>query len=60
MQTKTVDQAANEAVFVMQMNSRSAIGYIINKAGVSYEVAEKALNSAVTFHKKPRCEAVSA
>lgn len=58
--TKTAEQAANEAVFVMQMNSFAAIRYIVNKAGVSEAVAQKALTSAVTFHKKPRCATVSA
>lgn len=51
MQTNQANHFANEAVFVLQFNSRDAVRYIQRNAGVDEKTASKALKDTVTFHK---------
>jgi len=43
---------ANEAVFILQMNSADAIRYIQRNSSCSLDLAEKAFKRTVMFHKK--------
>ena len=60
MQLNQAERFANEAVFVLQFNSRDAVRYIQRNAGVDAETATKVLKSTVTFHKAAKCQPVTA
>jgi hypothetical protein len=45
------ERFANEAVFVLQFNTREAVRYVQRNAGVSEVKAADAVKSATTFHK---------
>lgn len=47
-----VENFANQAVYVLQMNSAEAIRYIARNGQCSTEMAEKAFRTVVTFHKQ--------
>ena len=47
-----VERFANEAIFVLQFNSRDAVRYVQRNAGVDEAQAAAAIKSAVTFHKR--------
>jgi hypothetical protein len=48
----TVERFANEAVFVLQFNSREATNYVRRNAQVSETEAAKAIKQVATFHKR--------
>jgi hypothetical protein len=48
----TVERFANEAIFVLQFNSREAVNYIRRNARVSEAEAIQAVKQTVTFHKR--------
>lgn len=62
MQSKdqSIERFANEAVFILQLNTQEAIKYIQRNADVRYSAANAALDSVVKFHKKPQCESATA
>jgi len=43
---------ANEAIFVLQFNTRDAVRYVMRNAGASESDATKAIKSVVKFHKQ--------
>lgn len=49
------ERFANEAVFVLQFNSRDAVRYIQRNANVEKREAESAFKNVVTFHKPAKC-----
>jgi hypothetical protein len=46
-----VERFANEAIFVLQFNSREAVRYVQRNARVDEAVALSAIRQTVTFHK---------
>ena len=54
MQNNKVEQFANEAVFVLQHNTRDAVRYVQHNTGVARAEAEQAIRAVVTFHKQPK------
>ena len=46
-----VERFANEAIFVLQFNSREAVRYVQRNAGVDEATAQSAIQQTVTFHK---------
>lgn len=56
MQTNQVERFANEAVFILQFNTRDAVRYVQRNAGVDEPVAKQAVKSVVTFHKQPKAD----
>jgi hypothetical protein len=46
-----VERFANEAVFVLQFNTREAVRYVQRNAGVDQAQATAAIKSVATFHK---------
>jgi hypothetical protein len=60
MMSNQAERFANEAVFVLQFNSRDAVRYIQRNAGVEKKEAETAFKNVVTFHKPAKCQAVAA
>lgn len=58
MQSKnqTAEKFANEAVFVLQLDSYPAIRYIERNADVDLKTAEAAFKSVVKFHQKKACQ----
>ena len=46
-----VETFANEAIFVLQFNTREAVRYVMRNARTDELSAQKAVQSAVTFHK---------
>jgi len=46
-----VERFANEAIFVLQFNSRDAVRYVQRNAGVGEAEAVQAIKQTVTFHK---------
>jgi hypothetical protein len=49
-----VEAMANEAVFVLQFNTRDAVRYVQRNANTDEPTAQKAIKMATTFHKKAR------
>ena len=47
----TTERFANEAIFVLQFNTREAVKYIQRNARVSEAEAARAVKQTVTFHK---------
>jgi len=47
----TVERFANEAVFVLQFNSRDAVRYVCRNAQVSEREATLAVRTVTQFHK---------
>lgn len=43
---------ANEAVFVLQFNTRDAVRYVMRNANVDQPTAQTAIKSVTTFHKR--------
>jgi hypothetical protein len=43
---------ANEAIFVLQFNTRDAVRYVQRNAGVDEATARQAISRTVTFHKQ--------
>jgi hypothetical protein len=43
---------ANEAIFVLQFNTRDAVRYVQRNAGVDEATARHAISRTVTFHKQ--------
>jgi len=56
MQTNKVEHFANEAIFVLQFNTREAVRYVQRNAGCDEVTAKAGVKSVVTFHKQPRTE----
>ena len=46
-----VERFANEAIFVLQFNSREAVRYVQRNARVDEATATSAIRRTVTFHK---------
>ena len=46
-----VERFANEAIFILQFNTRDAVRYVCRNAGVEHAEAAAAIKSAVTFHR---------
>ena len=46
-----VERFANEAIFVLQFNSRDAVRYVQRNAQVDVATAMSAIRQTVTFHK---------
>jgi hypothetical protein len=46
-----VERFANEAIFILQFNSREAIRYVMRNAQVDEATAHSAIRQTVTFHK---------
>ena len=46
-----VERFANEAIFVLQFNSREAVRYVQRNAHVDEATAQSAIRHTVTFHK---------
>ena len=46
-----VERFANEAVFVLQFNTREAVRYVQRNAHVDEAQAVRAIKQTVTFHK---------
>ena len=51
MQNNQVERFANEAIFVLQLNTREAVRYVQHNAKVERAMAEKAIKSTVVFHR---------
>lgn len=49
-----LEQMANRAVFCLQLNMQDAIKFVCKNAQVNNAQAARAINSAVTFHKKSK------
>jgi hypothetical protein len=49
-----VEAMANEAVFVLQFNTRDAVRYVQRNAHTDEPTAQKAIKTVTTFHKKAR------
>jgi hypothetical protein len=49
--TQQVETMANEAVFVLQFNTREAVRYVQRNASVDEATARAAIKSVTTFHK---------
>lgn len=49
-----LEQMANRAVFCLQLNMQDAIKFVCKNARVSNDQAARAINNAVTFHKKSK------
>jgi hypothetical protein len=47
-----VQRFANEAVYVLQMNSRDAVRYIQRNADVTEKSAQEALKNVLSFWRK--------
>lgn len=47
-----VERFANEAIFVLQFNTREAVRYVQRNAGIDEAQAVAAVKSTVTFHKQ--------
>ena len=47
----TTARFANEAIFILQFNTREAVSYVRRNAHVSEEMAAQAIKQTVTFHK---------
>jgi len=47
----TVERFANEAIFVLQFNSRDAVRYVQRNAGATEAQAVQAIKQTVTFHR---------
>ncbi|HET8688430.1 MAG TPA: hypothetical protein VFM18_17605 [Methanosarcina sp.] len=47
-----VEAMANQAVFQLQFNTRDAVNYVARNAQVDTSVAQKAIRSVMTFHRK--------
>lgn len=45
---------ANEAVFVLQFNTRDAVRYVQRNAQVDESTAQKAIKTVTTFHKQAK------
>lgn len=43
---------ANEAIFVLQFNTRDAVRYVQRNAGVDEATARQVIAKTVTFHKR--------
>ena len=43
---------ANEAIFILQFNTRDAVRYVMRNAGVDQTSAQHAVKSTVLWHKK--------
>ena len=50
------EKFANEAVFVLQLDSYPAIRYIERNAEVDVKTAESVFKSVVKFHQKKECQ----
>jgi hypothetical protein len=50
--TKTIEEFANEAIFVLQLNTPDAVSYVKRNAGVDRKTAGLAIKNAVIFHRK--------
>lgn len=48
---KMIEQAADRAVFQLQLNMSDAISYVAKHANISFGQAARAVNNAVIFHK---------
>lgn len=46
-----VERFANEAVFILQFNTREAVRYVQRNARVTESVATQAVKQVVTFHR---------
>lgn len=47
-----VERMANQAVFQLQFNTRDAVRYVQRNAGVDHDLARRAIQQAITFHRK--------
>jgi hypothetical protein len=47
----TIERFANEAIFVLQFNSREAVRYVMRNARVGEDIAQHAIRQTVAFHK---------
>ena len=47
-----VERFANEAVFILQLNSREAVRYTQRNAAVTESVAQAALRQAMTWYRQ--------
>jgi hypothetical protein len=52
MMTNRTEAMANQAVFILQFNTREAVRYVMRNASTNEEQARKAINQVVKFHKK--------
>ena len=50
--TAQAERFANEAVFILQFNTRDAVRYVQRNAGVDQAQATEAVKSVATFHKR--------
>ena len=50
--TPQVENFANEAVYILQMNSATAVRYIARNGRCTTAEAERALRSVLTFHRR--------
>ena len=46
-----LDRFANEAIFVLQFNTREAMRYVSRNAKISEQAAIQAVRSVMTFHR---------
>lgn len=49
-----VEAMANEAVFVLQFNTREAVRYVMRNAQADEKTAQSAIKQVTTFHKRPQ------
>lgn len=47
-----IEQAAIEATFHLQLNTRDAVAYIQRQAKTDSKTAEQAITAAVTYYKR--------
>ena len=51
----TIERFANEAIFVLQFNSRDAVRYVQRNAGATEAQAVQAIKQTVTVHRHGSC-----
>ena len=44
-----IQQMANEAIFILQMNTEDAINYVCRNASCDFKTAQKALNDLLNW-----------
>lgn len=47
----TVEHAASEAIFVLQLGTSDAVKYVVKHAGVSHDEAASAIKRSVLWYK---------
>lgn len=47
-----IEAMANQAVFQLQFNFRDAVRYVIRNSVADEKLAQQAIRSAITFHRR--------